>query len=336
VKPSFLITIDTEGDNLWARKPWPVTTRNARFLPRFQFLCERFGFKPTYLVNHEMAHDPFMVKFGRDIIQRGAGEIGAHLHAWDSPPIRPLTSDDNLFHPYLIEYPDEVAREKLAVLTDLLSNTFKVRMASHRAGRWALNAAYARMLVQLGYRVDCSVTPYVSWVLNVGDPNRSGGSDYTRFPNTAYFPNPDCLSRVGSLPLLEVPVTIMPKWGASLRRRLPHAVHALAVTQYWLDRLWPVVWLRPSGSNLRDMMWLLETALSRGQDYVEFMLHSSELMPGGSRTFADESSIEKLYEDLVRLFSVASETYSGATMIEYYSRFQTNRTAHTVGTGSLQ
>jgi len=43
----FIITIDTEGDNLWAN-PREITTHNAAYLPRFQSLCERFRFKPVY------------------------------------------------------------------------------------------------------------------------------------------------------------------------------------------------------------------------------------------------------------------------------------------------
>jgi hypothetical protein len=41
-RPAFLITIDTEGDNLWSR-PRTITTRNAHSLPRFQALCEKYG-----------------------------------------------------------------------------------------------------------------------------------------------------------------------------------------------------------------------------------------------------------------------------------------------------
>lgn len=81
---SFLITIDTEGDDIWSRRS-SVETRNASFLPRFQSLCETFGLKPTYLVNFEMANDPGFIEFGRDLIARGAGEIGMHLHAWNAP-----------------------------------------------------------------------------------------------------------------------------------------------------------------------------------------------------------------------------------------------------------
>src|SRR5688500_4964789 len=99
---AFLITIDTEGDNLWSR-PRKNTTVNSRFLPRFQDLCERFGYKPTYLTNYEMARCPVFQEFGADVLRRNSAEIGMHLHAWDSPPVVPLTSDDSAQHPYLFE-----------------------------------------------------------------------------------------------------------------------------------------------------------------------------------------------------------------------------------------
>lgn len=57
-KKPFLITIDTEGDNLWGRNAGAATVRNAEHLPRFQELCGRFGFKPTHLTNREMARAP--------------------------------------------------------------------------------------------------------------------------------------------------------------------------------------------------------------------------------------------------------------------------------------
>ena len=92
-RPAFLITIDTEGDNIWSR-PRTIGTRNAEFLPRFQVLCEQYGFKPTYLTNWEMTHCPCFQEFGRDLIRGGRAEIGMHLHAWNNPPLVPLTEDD--------------------------------------------------------------------------------------------------------------------------------------------------------------------------------------------------------------------------------------------------
>jgi len=141
---AFIITIDAEGDNLWAR-PRQITTRNARYLPRFQALCERFRFKPVYLANYEMALSSTFVEFARDVVARDAGEIGMHLHAWNSPPLEPLTRDDFHYQPYLIEFPEPVMREKIKTVTGLLEERLDQPMISHRAGRWAFDARYAAM-----------------------------------------------------------------------------------------------------------------------------------------------------------------------------------------------
>src|SRR4051794_19911505 len=101
--PAFLISIDTEGDNVWSRGRH-TETRNAASLPRFQALCERYRLKPTYLTNYEMACSKEFVAFGSDAVERGTAEIGMHLHAWNSPPLVPLTDDDDRHHPYLIEF----------------------------------------------------------------------------------------------------------------------------------------------------------------------------------------------------------------------------------------
>jgi hypothetical protein len=71
-KPAFIITIDTEGDNLWQNHR-VIKTENARYLARFQTLCERFGFKPVWLTNYEMAIEPVFIEFARDVIARGQG-----------------------------------------------------------------------------------------------------------------------------------------------------------------------------------------------------------------------------------------------------------------------
>lgn len=161
-KPAFLITIDTEGDNLWQNHD-RITTENTRFLPRFQALCEKYAFKPVYLTNYEMVMDPAYVEFARDVIARGVGEVGMHLHAWNSPPLTPLTDDDWRHKPYLIEYPTDQIRAKVDHMTKLLEDAFQTKMLSHRAGRWAFNEYYASLLLEYGYQVDCSVTPRVNW-----------------------------------------------------------------------------------------------------------------------------------------------------------------------------
>ena len=175
----FFITVDTEGDNLWSM-PSVVTTQNALFLERFQRLCNRYGFYPIYLTNYEMEHDEAYVEFGRHYLQRELCEIGMHLHAWNMPPKFELIRGPKYHNAYLIEYPVEIMEEKIKLLTDELEDTFQTKIISHRAGRWATNRRYFELLEKYGYKVDCSVTPYVDWSRHVGYTEGSGGSDYRK------------------------------------------------------------------------------------------------------------------------------------------------------------
>ena len=79
--------------------------------------------------------------------------------------------------------------------------------------------------------------------------------------------------------------------------------------------------LRPNGQNLNKMVKILDYALQYNFPCVEFMLHSSELMPGGSPYFTDKDSIEKLYNDIEILFQSASKRFKGVTCKEFYFIF---------------
>jgi hypothetical protein len=306
----FLITIDTEGDNLWGG-PAEITTRNAKFLPRFQTLCEQYGFLPTYLTNYEMAIDPGFVTFGKDLIRRGTGEIGMHLHAWHSPPSFPLTDQDTRYMPYLIEYPPDIIWAKVAFLTDLLEQTFGLKMQSHRAGRWAFNSVYANVLAEFGYVVDCSVTPGIDWRGTKGRPDGSGGTDYRHFPRRAYYMDADDISSPAMEGLMQVPMTILTSTQppALVQRTL-----AFPMMGFARRRFWPTEWLRPNGRNLAGMRRIIDASVLDQADYIEFMLHSSELMPGGSPTFATEESIEGLYRDIEAMFMYIAPHFSGETL----------------------
>jgi hypothetical protein len=311
-RPAFLITIDTEGDAIWSR-PRQILVRNAGFLPRFQTLCERFGFKPTYLVNYEMAESPEFQEFGRDLLRREAGEIGMHLHAWNSPPLHDLTGDDYHHQPYLIEYPAAVIEAKIAHMTALLAERFGTPMRSHRAGRWATDARYMALLLKYGYEVDCSVTPTVSWRWTSGDPSGGGGTDYRAYPQQAYYIDPAAPQRPGSSPLLELPVTIEVTYPLlQMLARTPLSAFGPLARLAARRR-----WLRPNGENLQPMLRLVDRHARSGTPYIEFVLHSSEFMPGGSPTFPTAESIERLYENLEVLFAAIAPHFQGATLSEY-------------------
>jgi len=315
---AFLVTIDTEGDDLWSR-PREITTRNALYLPRFQALCERYRLKPVYLANYEMAMSDAFVEFARDVTARGSAEIGMHLHAWNSPPLEPLTSDDFRFQPYLVEYPDRVMREKIHVVTHLLEQRVGCKMLSHRAGRLAFDGRYAAMLLDEGYRVDCSVTPGVDWRRTPGDPEGRGGTDYTRFPDRPYYLDPADIAAPARSGLLEVPVTVRAGW----LYRLAPCGYRVPLLRGVLNRLAPgLSWLAPAENGLAAMLRAARGARAAGAAHLEFTLHSSELMPGGSPSFRSAARIEWLYEKLEELFSELASWTVGMTLAEFQARLK--------------
>lgn len=319
--PFFLVTIDTEGDNLWAA-PKEITTRNSGFLSRFQDTCERYGIRPTYLTNYEMVQCGVFREFAHDVLRRNAGEVGMHLHAWNSPPIEPLTPDDFAHLPYLVEYSERVMREKIRVMTAELEEAFSVKMCSHRAGRWNIDRRYVALLIEAGYSVDCSVTPGISWRQYKGNPMGEGGADYTRFPHHAYWMGPSDISTPGiGSSLLEVPMTILQaedslweSWRNTFRR-LRSAGLGKSGSDRQPERA--ARWLRPNGRNRREMISTIKIVCAERRQYAEFMLHSSELMPGGSPTFRTPHSIDRLYDDLHALFSEVQRTCISATLAEF-------------------
>ena len=65
---------------------------------------------------------------------------------------------------------------------------------------------------------------------------------------------------------------------------------------------------------MRSVVSLKEKA---GEDYIEFMIHSSELMERGSPNFLTKEAIDNLYRDMDGLFEFASKIYQGTTVKEY-------------------
>lgn len=286
----FIITIDTEGDNLWEWKEGEILhTENAKFLPKFQKLCDKFGFIPTWFVNWEMANDAEFVSFAAENLKGRRCEVGMHLHAWNTPPYYELPREEKSGLPYLIEYPHEIMRKKIEIMTDIIQKKFGEKPVVHRAGRWAMNDIYFEMLHEAGYIADCSVTPYVDWRTSVGQTPGFEGPDYSH-------ERPVVSVRQG---ILEIPVTTL-----------------------WSEEKGRALWLRPNRRNLDEMLFLIKQYAYAETDYLMFMLHSSELMPGGSPAFRTEGGIEILYEHLETIFDEISKSYRGIGFEEYARRLK--------------
>lgn len=295
----FIVTVDTEGDNLWAWKPGAeITTENVNYIPRFQELCEKYGLKPVYLTNYEMAMDHRWVEYGKQKAQEGKCEIGMHLHGWNTPPDYTL---ENRFggNPYITEYPEDVMEEKVVTMIRLLQDRFELPILSHRSGRWATNETYFSILAKQGIKVDCSVAPQLD-LSKIPGCNQNSGSNYQKACKTIHEIYPG---------ILEIPMTT---------RCIHHAKYGS-----WKRRIKTLVfgdsmWLRPVEKSFDRLKMLTEQVEREQGEYLEFMIHSSELIPGGSTYFPTNEDIEKLYEILEGYFDyVTNLGYTGVTLQEF-------------------
>ncbi len=294
---NFIVTVDTEGDNLWDWKPGKeITTENTLYIPRFQELCEKYGFMPVYLTNYEMAKDDRFVAYAGQKAKEGKCEIGMHLHAWNTPPEYVL-EDRFGGNPYITEYPAEIIEQKVVTMMNLLQDRFEQPIVSHRSGRWATNDIYFEALVKNGIRVDCSVTPELN-LSKIPGYSCHCGNDYSKAPKGIYEIYPG---------LLEVPMTTK-RVRCCKAGNLPHRIKAL---------LWGAeMWLRPILDSAAYMQTLTQRVIREdGGDCLEFMVHSSELMPGASPYFKTKEDIENMYVILENYFVyVSSLGYTGCTL----------------------
>jgi len=305
----FIITVDTEGDYIWhgVQRSYgirEIKVENAKYIERFQNLCRKYNFVPTYLVNYEMAFAEPFVSRAKKWAKDGECEIGMHLHAWNTPPIFELPYRRKSHNPYSGDYPKDVLFEKIKTMTDVIESQFGVRPVSHRSGRWYLDENVIKFLSELGYIADCSVTPGVSWKPHIG--YKIYGSDYTKYPAQVFFLNVG----EGGYKILEVPPSIVIKKPVGVFERI------LGKILTGRKKMPITAWLRPNGRNIADMLSIVENAETEDK-YLEFMIHSSELMPGGSPTFPNKAAIEKLYGDMEKLFTKISQSYSGIALRDF-------------------
>src|SRR3954462_5273796 len=149
---NLLVGIDTEGDNQWdAAARANQGFENIYALPRLHALFAKHGVRPTYVITYPVAADPRSGEVLRRLLARGDCEIGAHHHAWETPP---CTAEDIRRHPYAANLPLPQFEAQLAQLTDAIERAVNRRPVSYRSGRFGFSAAHVAALERLGYEVE--------------------------------------------------------------------------------------------------------------------------------------------------------------------------------------
>lgn len=316
----LLITIDTEEDDAWSGRQ-VVETENIRFLPRFQELCDRFAFPPTWLTDEPMLADPRFAEALGPAVAAGRAEVGAHLHPWSCAPFPCDRLPDQSEQVYPHELDEREFRAKMERISMLIESRFGQRAISYRAGRWGFVPEHIPWLLDLGIRVDCSVTPRISWRRHIGRRGGAGGVDFRGAPEVPYWVDPDDVRRPGRSALLELPLTVFylagpfARGGPTLRRvgdRIRYTPAGRALSRIG----WTAIPFRPwPGRGLGRLLAFVDAAERERRPYLMLMFHSSELMPGGSPYNPDAAAVEAMYVQLEALFArLKARGVHGATL----------------------
>ena len=290
---TLVVSIDTEEDN-WDPVRDQLTVENIRELPRLDRHFERLGVRATYFTTHQVASTPWCVGILRDLVSAGRSEIGTHLHPWNTPPVQLDLTPRNTM---LGNLPIDLQRAKIEALTTLLAEQMGQRPFSFRAGRWGLRGVTAAALIEAGYRVDSSVTPYRSWVTE-------GGVSHIGAPINVYRLDGrgDHRIPVAHGALVEVPMSwgyTHGAWGLlsaldeAVTRNVPFRFGAVRAVE--MLHLVNHVVLSPEVEAIDDMERLARKLIARGARHLHVTFHSPSLVPGLSPFASTAKAVDLLY-----------------------------------------
>jgi hypothetical protein len=302
---TFCVTIDTEPDcDIHWKRSQPLTFDSVIIgIPEIlRPIWDKFVISPVYFVSPEVILNDNCCHVLKTEIARGA-EIGTHLH---SEYIEPQKKYNNIAGTASDEFPcyaydSAIEAAKIKNLTELIEKNLGVIPISYRAARYGADLDTINALINLGYKIDSSVTPGVSW-------KKHGGPDHTKAPIQPYFISQTDYYSQGNGPILEVPISISGK-------RLP------LLPDKWMF----YKWLRPTFMTAIEMKRLVkEFSTIYPEPVLNLMFHSMEVLPGKT-PFVRTKFGQKMY--LNRLTSILNymiqNGFQSKTLKQTYDKFKT-------------
>jgi len=294
--PLLVVVVDTEGEFDWAHPPRRTKgVSSVRRQAQTQPIFERYGVRPTFVLDYPVSSTAESYEFIRDLYRSGACEIGAHLQPWDNPPFIEPTTDRNSYPGNL---PFELEREKLAQLTRVISENIGVRPRIYKAGRYGVGHATAQILAELEYEIDVSVVPGTDLTGKFGpDFSRCGARPYWFGGDPALLEIPLSIGYVGLL----APTGPM-AYSLTMNGRLK-AMHVPGI----LARLGLIerITLTPEGISFEEQRRLTRALLRHGHRVFSFTYHSPSLAAGNTpyvRSEADLRSFLRKIEQYLDFF----------------------------------
>ncbi len=295
----LLVTIDVEEEGLFTGQylHGEAGVENVLELSLLDPIFRRLHIHPTLLISYQVARHKPHLDYLLGLKEKWQGEIGAHLHPWNTPPIQSLP----YAHPIPSQLmPEELLMSKLATLLEALS-AMGVEARSFRMGRFSMGPKMFSILRQAGILVDSSIVP---------TRKEYGGPEYLVAPIDPYFPDPEDLSSRGNSPVLEIPLTVLPiipKLDLALdwiAKKIPESTAAAS----WFLKYVGSLPAQPMLVGINRLKTAVRLHRHRNGTTVTLYFHSSELMPGACPQHPTKRHVEKFLQRLEKfLFWLCEE-----------------------------
>ncbi|HEX4192962.1 MAG TPA: polysaccharide deacetylase family protein [Stellaceae bacterium] len=292
--PMLQVIIDAEEEFDWSA-PFDrrnVAVENLAHQEKAQRIFERYGVRPTYVVDYAVASQEQGFAPLRAIVARNTADIGTHLQPWINPPFDDaIEATDPVRSSFPGNLPAELEHAKLRMLTEAIERNLGIRPSVYRAGRYGLGPASFEVLDALGYEIDASVLPCI-------DLSDKHGPDFTAVgPEPFWFGTGR--KRLG-IPLSVGFTGILARHHRILdplvNQRLIETARVKAVASRFgiFDR----IGLSPEGFSLAEQKRLTRQFLARGQRLFNLSYHSPSLLPGSTPYVRTEEDLAQFLERL--------------------------------------
>ncbi len=305
---AVVVSLDVEEEGLFSGA-YPRSgagLANIPLLRRLEFLPRELGLPLTCLCDYPvLTHAPSLGVL-EGLLGRCGGELGAHLHPWNTPPFPDMPWPEPVSTAVM---PLGAFRAKLETLQEAVAAFSGRRAVSFRMGRWNLFRRAMAVLPEAGFVVDSSVAPL---------RHVPGGPDHFLAPADPYWLRP---AGPRGARLLEAPTTQVPLVPgsapavAALAGRLPEKARDAVLTAFMRTM---VLGVNPVWMPEATMRLAVRTHVRRGGRAVTLFWHSSELLPGASPHFPDQAAVDAFLKKVRRFAGWLRRTYdvAGVTLGE--------------------
>lgn len=232
--------------------------------------------------------------------------FGAQLHPWVNPP---FDNDDYsiVSNSFGCNLSYEIERKKIKNLTDLILDKTGNQPTLYLGGRYGADSDTMRILSELGYKIDFSISPFM-------DYSTEGGPDYSSYGNSNLTDHginriPHSIGIISSFHSLSVFLTRKPDF---FNRINQYRIIKTIFKIFGVKK----VRLSPEGHTVTELKKLIRVMLSLRYQNLIFSFHSSSCKVGATPYVSTILELNNFYETIFDTLHYYRNTYSNENDIE--------------------